>query len=1025
MRHIFLLFSVLFTVQIFQAQVVQIIPSNATTDSDITLIFDATQGNGELSNYQGDVYLYTGVITSESSNGHDWKHVQADWFEVNPELLMTAVGDNKYSISFNIRALYGISESEEVLQLAMLFVNEDYSLIGRNADLSDIFVDINKTFTGNYVSYVLSGQNLLVQTETGVIEIGFFNSQSVKVEYVANGSSEIDTSFSVVGTPEFTSVSFTEELDFLSFKSSELEIFLKKNPLKLFFVSETDTVLRDFEGFTSRNSGGSCSFEVSENEAFYGGGSRAVPINRRGSYLPTWNQAHYGYGNGEATLNLSIPMFISSEGYGLFVDNQYLVKFDLAATSPNVLAWNTSGGRMCYYFMLGDFTSILDTYTDITGKQPLPPVWALGYIQSKFGYHTETEARQIVQDLKSQGFPLDALVLDLYWFGDLNAMGNLDWDNSNWQNPVDMMFDFQQDNIKTILISEPYFTLESDNFWTAHNSGYFAKNWQGETYPIWGFWAGDAALLDITNSAAQNWMWQFYENRYLEGAAGWWTDLGEPETHFGDMYHAFGQADAVHNVYNQIWARMIAEKHAENFPNDRLFNLTRSGYAGIQNYSTFPWSGDIQRTFSGLQAQIPIMLGAGMSGVGYMHSDVGGFTGEEGNGDLFSRWVQYGTFAPVLRVHGHGTDIEPTTYAEPYRSIARDFIRLRYRMLPYNYSLAWRNSISGIPLATQLNFYEPENQQLNNISDQYFWGENLLVAPILEANQTERNVIFPQGTWINFFDDTRYDSGIYTISAPKETIPVFAKAGSFIPMTEQIMNTTEYSSDNLHVLYFPDETVTTSSFTLFADNGTSTNSLQTNQYQTITFNGTFDSTDIEINFQTEGNYSEATEIRTVILEIRRVSAYPQIALFDELNVYPTNTYTEMQAEPFRWFFDDAGDILYAHIELSNASHMLELRNLTGTDALPNPNEIEDFSIHSLAPNPFDYQAVLTFDVIRENSYAMSIYNTSGTEVYAKNFGNLERGRHSQTILGENLASGVYFLVLKSPTGTQTHKLIKL
>ncbi len=1024
MRHVFLLFA-LFTVQIFQAQVVQIIPTNATTDSDITLIFDATQGNGELSNYQGDVYLYTGVITSESSNGHDWKHVQADWFEVNPELLMTAVGNNKYSISFNIRALYGISESEEVLQLALLFVNEDYSLIGRNADLSDIFVDINKTFTGNYVSYVLSGQTLLVQTETGVIEIGFFNSQSVKVEYVANGSSEIDTSFSVVGTPEFTSVSFTEELDFLSFKSSELEIFLKKNPLKLFFVSETDTVLRDFEGFTSRTSGGSCSFEVSENEAFYGGGSRAVPINRRGSYLPTWNQAHYGYGNGEATLNLSIPMFISSEGYGLFVDNQYLVKFDLAATSPNVLAWNTSGGRMCYYFMLGDFTSILDTYTDITGKQPLPPVWALGYIQSKFGYHTETEARQIVQDLKNQGFPLDALVLDLYWFGDLNAMGNLDWDNSNWQNPVDMMSDFQQDNIKTILISEPYFTLESDNFWTAHNSGYFTKNWQGETYPIWGFWAGDAALLDITNSAAQNWMWQFYENRYLEGAAGWWTDLGEPETHFGDMYHAFGQADAVHNVYNQIWARMIAEKHAVNFPNDRLFNLTRSGYAGIQNYSTFPWSGDIQRTFSGLQAQIPVMLGAGMSGVGYMHSDVGGFTGEEGNGDLFSRWVQYGTFAPVLRVHGHGTDIEPTTYAEPYRSIARDFIRLRYRMLPYNYSLAWRNSISGIPLATQLNFYEPENQQLNNISDQYFWGENLLVAPILEANQTERNVIFPQGTWINFFDDTRYDSGIYTISAPKETIPVFAKAGSFIPMTEQIMNTTEYSSDNLHVLYFPDETVTTSSFTLFADNGTSTNSLQTNQYQTITFNGTFDSTDIEINFQTEGNYSEKPEKRSVILEIRRIGTEPLTAIFDNTNITKSITYENLTEQAGTYFFDIYAQKLFAHIELNSEYHSLIFRNTLSSKDIQNPEQIIDFAVNNIYPNPCSEYFVMTLDIVQESDFKVDIFDSFGKLVHSEELGELTKGRSLHAFDTHSWASGVYFAKITSKQTQKTTAIVRI
>ncbi|PKP39471.1 MAG: glycosyl hydrolase, partial [Bacteroidetes bacterium HGW-Bacteroidetes-15] len=333
----------------------------------------------------------------------------------------------------------------------------------------------------------------------------------------------------------------------LSFKSSNLEVFITKSPVRLHYVVGEDTLLAESSGFEPSIAGGKMSFFSESSEKFYGGGSRAIPINRRGEKLKIYNEAHYGYGNNTPTLNISIPFVISSSGYGLFFDNRYPGYLDLDSENNQQTIYSAEGGRLRYYFIFGNEPDdILNSYTHLTGKQKLPPLWALGYIQSKFGYQTETEARNIVNKIRQNDFPLDALILDLYWFGSTNDMGNLDWNYAQWPQPQQMMSDFAEQGVKTILITEPYFTLNSNNYNGLASNNYLAQNAEGEPYVLWGFWAGDAALIDITQPDAQEWMWNFYQDRRDEGVSGWWSDLGEPETHPSDMQHALGSAKSVH-----------------------------------------------------------------------------------------------------------------------------------------------------------------------------------------------------------------------------------------------------------------------------------------------------------------------------------------------------------------------------------------------------------------------------------------------------------------------------------------------
>lgn len=1008
-----------------EAQVLQVQPENPTTDNYITVIYDASLGNAALADYDGDIYAYTGVITAESNSDSDWKHVQSDWGSINPDLLMNTYGENKYAISFNIRDFYGIAPEEEVIKLAFLFNNEDYSLIGRSAEGSDMLIEVNMQTAGNYLSHTLNKQSLGINTENGYLEISFFKDRLVKTEFSPEGYTSLDTSFTVTGEKAETSVYLNESESKLLFSSDSLEVHINKYPVKLSYIKDADTIFADRSGIYANAVGGGSNFKIKESEAFYGTGSRAVPINRRGMKLRIYNEAHWGYGNGTPTLNLSLPLVFSSDEYAFFADNRYPMVFDLGESHRHSFKWSCEGGKLRYYFFAGSYSEILNNYTELTGNQDLPPLWALGYIQSKYGYENETHARNVVDELIAQDFPLDALILDLYWFGETGDMGNLDWDYTDWPQPAQMMTDFENMGIKTILITEPYFTMQSDNYEFLDNNGYFAFDQTGETFPLYGFWAGDAALIDFSNTQTHDWMWQFYRERFTEGADAWWCDLGEPETHPSEMLHQLGSAKSVHNIYSLIWAKFIYENHYTDFPSKRLFNLIRSGYAGMQRYATFPWSGDIERSFNGLQAQIPVMLGTSICGIPYMHSDVGGFTGNDNNGELFARWVQFGTFAPVLRVHGHGTHIEPTAYNEPYKSIAREYIKLRYRMLPYNYTLAWKNTTTGMPLSLQMNFFNPENESLNNINDQYFWGENLLVAPITEAGQTERNLIFPEGIWIDFFENTRYSEAVYSVQAEQDKIPVFAKAGSFIPMTRQIYNTSDYKSDSLHVLYFPDESIMKSSFTLFADDGSSPSSLQNNEYQTIIFNGTFNTTDIEILINTNGAYPDAPEKRDLIMEIRRIGTFPETATFDDLPLIQVESLSELKNTADTWFFSTNEEILYAHAELTGEQHILNLSGLSGSEIKPE-EPISGFAISKVAPNPFQEQVTVSYDIVEEGNYQIMIYELTGKLIKQEPKQDLSAGRHYYNWkCSAETASGVYILkILSDKSSSRQIRLVK-
>lgn len=595
-------------------------------------------------------------------------------------------------------------------------------------------------------------------------------------------------------------------------------------------------------------------FKLEESEKIFGTGSRSLPLNRRGYSLPLHNNPWYGYSLQADALNYSVPVLISSRGYALFIDNPSSGRLDIGKSNPDLLSYTAGSGRLSFYLIPGkDYREILSRLHALVGTQSMPPRWAMGHFMSRFGYTSETQAEDILQKMEKENIPVDAIILDLFWFGDSikQTMGNLDWVNKKaWPDPEKMIRGWKKKNIHTILITEPFVVKQSANY--ESSKIYHAKDSDGRPYVMNDFYFGEAGLIDIFRKDASDWFYGKYKKQMDIGVTGWWGDLGEPEKHPSDMLHDLTSlgyyrkftAPEIHNMYGHTWSKMLYERFSKDYPRRRLFHLNRSGYVGTPRFGSFPWSGDVSRSWEGLLGQIPLMLGMSMSGVPYMHSDAGGFAGGDGDGELFTRWLQFAAFTPVFRPHGTALGaVEPSVkdipseaalWPEPYKSIARKAILERYKWLPYNYTLSYEQHVSGKPLVSPVFFLQPADSNLYKAEDQYLWGEQVMVVPITGKGLQEKKMYIPEGVWTNLLNQNRETGPKWvTQLLQPDGIPVWVKEGSFIPTVTDIRNASDYANGKLTVSYYP--SAKPSAYTLYEDDGENALAIREKQYELTKF----------------------------------------------------------------------------------------------------------------------------------------------------------------------------------------------
>jgi oligosaccharide 4-alpha-D-glucosyltransferase len=735
---------------------------------------------------------------------------------------------------------------------------------------------------------------LEIITSDGKYIFKSYSDKIIETSFIPKGETYDPTSHAVVLTPKSGIAKVKLDKNTIQFVTPGMAVTIQKTPFKISYSYKSKALISEKNGYFKKDSTDVIDFNLDSSEILYGGGARALGMNHRGNRLQLYNRAHYGYETKAELMNFCIPLVLSSKIYAVHFDNEPIGYLDLDSKKDNTLAYETISGRKTYQVIAADsWTELISSYTDLTGKQPLPARWTLGNFSSRFGYHSQEEVEKTIRKFEEDKIPVDAIILDLYWFGKTikGTMGNLDWDKDNFPNPTKMISDLNGKGVKTVLITEPFILTSSSKWQEAVAKNILATDKTGKPF-TYDFYFGNTGLVDIFKPEGAAWFWNIYKNLINQGVGGMWGDLGEPEVFPSQAMTAKGKADEVHNVYGHNWAKLISEGYQKDFPNQRPFILMRSGYSGSQRFGMMPWSGDVSRSWGGLQSQPEIALQMGMQGMGYMHSDLGGFAGDYFDNELYIRWLQYGVFQPIFRPHAQEEVASEPVYKDIVtKAKAKKQVELRYQMLPYNYTLAFDNNQKGTPLMRPLFFEEPNNTSLATVSDTYFWGNDFLVAPITKSNITATSVYFPKNNnWFDFYTDQKYEAGdTKTVSVSDDHIPVFVRGGAFIPMIKTIQNTSAYSLATFDLHYFVDDKTTISSGKLYNDNGETTQAYEKGDYEILYFKSTNTPKEINISLSAEIGKIYKSFSKNVNLKLHHLDTKVTTVLIDGKNTAFKNT----------------------------------------------------------------------------------------------------------------------------------------
>jgi alpha-glucosidase len=603
-------------------------------------------------------------------------------------------------------------------------------------------------------------------------------------------------------------------------------------------------------------------YALSAGDHFYGMGQADqladhLDLDHRGQIRDVWNQH-------SPPATTIFPWLLSLRGYGLLVDNPNRAAWDLGQSDPASFAYRARGGGLQYYVFFGpELQRVLHAYFELTGFPPLPPRWIFGLLQSRYGYRNRQELETVAETFRAKRLPCDALILDVFWF---KEMGDLAFDSIDWPDAREMISRLKQKGFRTMVIEEPYLTLKSRNYPEALSRGYLARHYDGTAYTF-DFWPGECALADFSNPSAREWWSQKHQPLLELGIDGWWADLNEPAKHFQDMAHHGGPAASVHNSFALFMQQAIHDAHQRYAPERRLFILSRAAFPGSQRYGVALWSGDVDMTFASLRKQVAVGLNVGLAGIPLWGTDIGGFGfGGKCSAELYARWFEFGAFCPLCRPHGDQTELrEPWQFGSEIEAICRKYLRLRYRLLPYIYSVAREACTSGIPIMRPLVLEYPKDPQVYNLADEYLFGRDLLVAPILDEGAAERTVYLPAGVWIDFWtEESCVGPRFLKVHAELDTIPLFIRQGAIIPMGPDVQYSSERPLDPLTLEIYRG---CNGAFTLYEDDG------ETSAY----LNGAFAETRFEMRDTPEalichlgegrGSFAGRQLPRTILLNI--------------------------------------------------------------------------------------------------------------------------------------------------------------
>jgi alpha-glucosidase len=688
-------------------------------------------------------------------------------------------------------------------------------------------------YPGKFIEIQKQNHDFLILTENQcVIKISVLSDHIIRVRYSTDGHFENDFSYAISNKFVHTSDSFqwVEETGFIEIRTSALILQINTLDCKLTFTDISGKVIcRDERGFhweEHQQYGGNVvkmSKVVKEGEHFYGMGDKTMHLNLRGRRVTNWAMDTYGFKKEEDPIYKAIPFYtaIHAEiGYGIFFDNTFKAHFDFGSERRSVTSFWAEGGEMNYYFIFGpELIDVTRRYTHLTGTPELPPMWALGYQQSKWSYYPHAKVKEVTNKLRTNLIPCDAIYLDIDY---MDGFRCFTWDKEKFPEPKAMISELKEKGFKTIVIIDP--GIKIDEKYPVYNeaieNNYFCRRADGP-FMKGKVWPGDCYFPDFTNPKVRKWWSGLFQELIEEvGVRGIWNDMNEPalfeingKTFPDDVRHDFDGNPCshrkAHNVYGMQMARATFKGVKKYNGGQRPLVITRSAYAGAQRYAS-AWTGDNIASWEHLWIATMQCQRMSTSGFSFVGSDIGGFI-DHPTPELFVRWMQLAVFHPFFRTHSSGDhgEQEPWSFGEEALKIVRKYIELRYTLLPYIYTTFYQYVNEFTPMLKPISMYDQHDQDTLYRVDEFLMGDHMLVCPVLEPNAKSRYVYLPKGKWYNYWTSKVFEGGKEILAdAPLDEIPIYIREGAVIPFYPVMQYVGEKQVDQLTIkVYYGGESI--------------------------------------------------------------------------------------------------------------------------------------------------------------------------------------------------------------------------
>lgn len=717
---------------------------------------------------------------------------------------------------------------------------------------------MSESFTtlGAVRAYAQEGRALLLDCGGPRVVITVLTERIVRVRLAPAGACAPRRSWAVACADEdFPPASFDLEATpaALTLRTSALTLRIERETCRIACAdAQGRPFCADEAGMRWGPSEVACTKRVEPDEHFYGFGERTSLFDKLGGAVENWttDQAT-GHSPGSDPLYIAIPVFLALRpglAYGVFFNNTWRGRFDIDSGRRGVWEMSAAGGEMDYYVIYGPTPAqVCAGLGALLGTMPLPPRWALGYHQSRWGYTSAAVVRELADEFRTRDIPCDTIHFDIDY---MDGYRVFTWNHQGFPNPAALLASLRQDGFRAVAIIDP--GVKVDRNYHVYQDGLqrdmFIRRADGELFHGY-VWPDDSVFADYMRPEVRAWWGDLQKALVDAGVSGIWNDMNEPtvfERPFSagggrpgtiDLDAPQGPADEytthaeVHNLYGSGMARASYEGLRRHLGDERPFVLTRAAFAGVQRWSAC-WMGDNSSWWEHLEMAMPQLLNMGLSGVPFVGTDIGGFFGDA-SGELFARWMQFGALSPFCRGHScAGTQRhEPWVFGPRVEAICRDYLQLRYRLLPYFYTLFWEAASCGAPVLRPLLYHFPDDPTTYALHDQVMLGPSLLAAPVYRPGREHRHVYLPAGGWYDWWTDAAISGPAHLLAhAPLERMPLYVRAGAIIPSGPELRYADERPLDPLTLDLYPGD----GELTLYEDDGHSF-AYQRGEFRTVRY----------------------------------------------------------------------------------------------------------------------------------------------------------------------------------------------